>query len=370
MARKPTVGGDRNAWGTVLNEKLDAMDMATAANTAAVARVDPGSTARPLPGHTLMIDDTGEPYWGRPYDHLLTWAPPVLESPNIINVPATSGTTWIDMGTYMADADDNQDFLIVMPSSKKTGRVMIYTNSVKKARHIVIIGGHLTAGAGIDKPLTVQDWVGTLHIEGMLIDASGGVSDYDGIVLHPLTSAGNYVGHTPIAQIQNCRITGVTGTSGGFHGDIVQMWSNTNIRIDKLTGESEYQGLMLAPDQIDTGAELPRFDLRRVNLRYGNPSTATWTYLLWLHQATDDTMPTGVNLDAVYIEPRDGQTLDNAVMPNSGEAASIAASVTDGYLTFPEALGYTGGVTEGAPPDGDFVPESVPGLDYESPGYR
>ena len=122
---------------------------------------------------------------------------------------------------------------------------------MKGGRNVVLIGGHITVPPGAtsqaqQRAIYIKDPTGTVHIEGVKIDNSGG-SQFDGIaVAAPLATL----------QLENLRITGISGSLKTLHADIFQPWGGAKeIRIDHLTGTSDYQGLQIPPDSLTRSAE-------------------------------------------------------------------------------------------------------------------
>ena len=282
----------------------------------------------------------------------LRWAPPALTKP--ITLLLGTGNT-----TNYLKAD--QDYILKLPAKKKVG----YTYLIG-GRNIEIIGGYITLPKTSDtsngapsRAIYIKDATGVVHVEGVLIDASGGGMS-DGIdISAPLATV----------QVENVRVDGVYGYSNQFHADVVQPFGGVkDLRIDKLTGYTGYQGLTIDEDLGAIGAA----ELHRVNLVA--TGTQIWGsgnnggYLIWMVHGNQCQPNFPVSFDNVYVKPR--ATLANGVWPPATTQTACPASVTanDAVATFPK-LPASGYVTKGMPPLGDYVPAGVAGLSYQSPGY-
>ena len=291
----------------------------------------------------------------------LRYPPPPLERPTIIKLGTRT--------TYNKLADE-QDYLVKMPTVKKVG-----TTTLDGGRNIVIIGGHVTlpvllkasgqpdvSNGAISRGIYIKNNHGVVHIEGLLVDATGGGMS-DGIVIAAPDS---------IVQIENVRVDGVFGFNHQFHADVVQPYGGVkDLRIDKLTGYSAYQGLTIGRDLGPIGsAEISRANLVCIHPQIDGPRN-NGGYMLWFSShggGADTTYP--LILDEVYIQPRAGRTLGGSVWPPTGFAqcpAVIAAD--DSVATWPSLPKVKGCIKKGPPPHGDFVPVGVAGLNYVSPGY-
>tara|TARA_B100000941_G_C28502662_1_gene555314 strand:- start:1244 stop:2755 length:1512 start_codon:yes stop_codon:yes gene_type:complete len=256
----------------------------------------------------------------------LSWAPPELVNPITVNV--TSSYRSLNL-------DTNQDYIIQMPTTPLTANGGL---NIIGGHNVVLIGGeirfdtplpdgfHPTARRG----LFVKQSTGTVHIEGLLI-----TGDY-------LLEGINIDMRDPnaVLQLQNIRIDTVTGSYDGNHADCVQTWGGpSELRIDRMTGRTTYQGFFLHPEQFaDTTPIL--FDMRNINI-IGLPGAA---YLYW--QATDYPL----------------------VTQNCWASPDADSPWPTGVL-WPKNDPVWGDVQQGVPPTGDFVTTNV-GINYVSPGYQ
>ncbi|NTV23659.1 MAG: hypothetical protein HGA85_04765 [Nanoarchaeota archaeon] len=206
----------------------------------------------------------------------------------------------------------------------------------------------------------MQSSTGIIHIEGLLghgEDISEGITGFS---------------RESIVQIQNVRIDHIKARDQvGFtdnHPDLVQSWGNAKeIRIDRFTGSSDYQGFML---KADDGYPHGPVIIKNANL-IGDP---TARYQFWIgHEDQGD-----ITLENFWIDVPTERWggLGNSVWPASSASApfkSIVSKDEQGreYATFPAEMTphVTGRITEGIPPEGDFVPPGVAGISYVSPGY-
>lgn len=280
---------------------------------------------------------------GGTQSNLLRWRPPTLTTPVTINL----GT-----GPSSHTLDNTKDYIIKFPGQKKNG-----TTTLSGGRNIHIIGGYATAvSGGPERILYLQNQQGTVHIEGMLFDNSGG-READAIAI----SAPNAT-----VQIQNVRAVNlVGGQTGHNHSDIVQPWGGVKeLRIDRLSGSSNYQGLFLRVDLGPIGSAT----IQNVNMWYQTVSGGVndGGYMLWLDDCSK-VYPT--TLSEVYIVPKSTLSLGKSVWPDS-QNGTCPAQFANNQVTWPSLPKITGAVKQGTPPSGDFVPAGTVGVNYVSPGYQ
>jgi F5/8 type C domain len=285
----------------------------------------------------------------------LTWAPPRLVNP----VPKTLGTG----RTSNTDLDDNTDYIFHMPSTVKTGATIIVGG-----RNIVIIGGHIRlpvfvfgqTNSADARAIYIKGAKGTVHIEGILIDAFNDQSWGDAIAIDAPEAT---------VQVQNVRVNNLRGMSGltGFHCDVIQPFGGVKeLRVDKLTASSTYQGIFTRRDRGDIGnVKVKRTNLVALPALQGSEGGGQ---MLWMTEANSDgTLPKYAYSD-VYVTPRPGNTLGWAVTPDADDSTPVV--IANGFGQWPSMPNVTGGVWGGAPPGGDFVPSGVAGPGYVSPGYN
>lgn len=249
----------------------------------------------------------------------LTWPPPRLERPEVIYVPQQPQTL---------ELEPERDYLVVLPETPLTRGL-----TIRGGRNIVMIGGEIDIPWQGEEPtirerraILIEGQTGVVHVEGLWLrgdDLSEGIQ-----IDAPQARV----------QLQNIRVERVTARDTvdftDNHPDVVQPYGGVeHLRIDRLTAYTDYQGLFLVGSLGPIGA----VDLRHVNI-VGLPSSR---YLLW--RSGDFRL----EIDEVYAAPAPGRSWDRTVWH--------PPDFTD--------------VRSGRPPEGDFVPLGVAGLDYESPGY-
>jgi hypothetical protein len=226
-----------------------------------------------------------------------------------------------------------------MPDTPLTGRGGLV---IEGGRNVVLIGGEIdipmqaghAPSSDSRRGLYLNDQTGTVHVEGLLIR---GADLSEGIDLSEPLGA--------VVQIENVRVEGVHARDeSGFsdnHPDVLQTWAGpAELRVDRLSGSTDYQGFFLAPDQFGIQASPRQVLLSRVDLR---GTSCCYGYLLWL----EGSFP--MQLNDVWVTPHPPRTLSQSL--------------------YPTPTSWTG-AREGSPPNGQFVPAGVAGSSYISPGYR
>jgi hypothetical protein len=278
---------------------------------------------------------------------LLSWAPPAGYGDYPVR-QVTASTSLTDINARGGDVR------IVLPSDRSVGPIVL-----QDCRNAVLIGGSIkvlpsaTVGGYDQRALYVRNCTGTVHIEGLRIDGNVAGSQSDGIAVNAPQAT---------VQIQNVRVDGLRGGESGNHADVFQPWGGVReYRIDRLTGSSNYQGLNIKPASNTIG----RGTIRNTNLfSSGVTPTNGGGYFFWM---VCNNHP--VTLEGVYVKPRTGRVFGQSVWP--GITHSLCpATITNGVASWPKVTTMTGGVREGAPSGGDFVPAGSVGLHYVSPGYR
>jgi len=298
----------------------------------------PPAPASPTPVQSLVAAPAAGP---------LRWAPPKLVNP--ITVDVGNGFTRTTLST-------TQDYIVKLPPTLKQG-----ATAIVGGHNVVIVGGEVTIPLGaVDDNLHraaiyLKGATGTVHVEGLKIDDPGGEL-FDGVTIAAPDAT---------VQLENMRIVGLRGGQSSFHADVVQPWGGVrDLRIDHLTGSSDYQGLTLQEDLGPIGsAELSNVDLTALN-----PATLDGGgHMVWLTTGSTTCTTYPVSLSNVYVRPRTGRTLANSVWPQLNAPIGCHEAGTT-IATWP-ALPFTGGVQAGAPASGNYVPMGAAGLGYASPGY-
>src|SRR6266536_3000773 len=163
----------------------------------------------------------------------LTWAPPLLTNPVTYRV---SGTPTV----ITAAAGQDSVVRFAGPVNKRL--------ILPGGRDRVMAGGEIN----IDRPweksddrnaILVKDATGVVHIEGVFMH---GIYINDGI---------KACAPDAVFQIENNRIVNLLGTQAGYHADVIQPYCGLKeLRVDGLTGYSQFQGLMFKTDSA-TGRE-------------------------------------------------------------------------------------------------------------------
>ena len=140
-----------------------------------------------------------------------------------------------------------RDYIIALPKSGKQDTF------IKGGHNIIISGGHISTGA--DPPpwgssehrgIYIADATGIVHIEGVLVDDAD-VGRGNGVAIAAPAAT---------VQIENDRFVNLTGTQDTNHADVVQVWGGVKeLRIDHLTGSTNYQGLTINPDLAPNGTD-------------------------------------------------------------------------------------------------------------------
>ncbi len=336
----------------------------------------------------------------------LTWAPPSGWQNYEEVVISSSG------GTINLDPDRN--YRISAP------QVIRGPVDLRGGRNIVWIGGHVSINdmpaysVGTDRRgLVIRDHLNEpshqgriVHIEGLLFDGND------------LSEGIDLAAPSAIIQIQNVRVSaallrgaddrdGTGNYPGASHPDVLQPWGGYGeIRVDGLTGYTNYQGLYLLQD-IGTPTQGDIY-FRRMNLEaierrgedgydYAGHRLSRWDpaktgqqFLdrgtVWMrHHRNSGWTATGVYRHAyrngqgqLVPDPPPGNSRfeDNLYLAptiNSdqlGTYATWSQNLNDGR---PAVRNWTdtgkGRVYSGRPPGGDYVPESMVGRNYQSPGY-
>lgn len=181
---------------------------------------------------------------------------------------------------------------------------------------------------------------GVLNSDGLRIDARGA---YDCVV-----------------TLQNIDIEYLTGTEAGAHADDVQAWAGPGVlRMDRVKGISNYQGLILHPRQFPSDGsafyshpeEFGRWELRN----------------LWLHMATNpETGKTGTPIMS-WHDVSGAPFIDYANVWVTWETDEPSPSqAKHGDTIIPDLWD---GLIMGTPPPGGTVFLGTPGVGYVSPGY-
>jgi hypothetical protein len=277
----------------------------------------------------------------------LRWAPPHLDDP--ITVRLGDGYTTTKLAP-------DQDARIELPDTVKRGGV-----TIEGGHDVVIVGGQIAIPPGTPSGIEnnrfrtavyVKGATGTVHLEGLRLSAGQGV-EWDAVdVAAPAATV----------QLENVRADRLHGTLDGFHADVIQPWGGVrNLRVDRLTASSDYQGVTIPVDAGPIG----RAELGDVNIKGLGDGSGGGGHLLWLTSGTDECDSYPVQLRHFYVEQRPEAKFSKSTWPQVGHPPACGARVQRGTISWPRLPSITGVVLHGQPPRGGFVP-----VGYASPGYR
>lgn len=283
----------------------------------------------------------------------LRWPPPELVNPEVIQIPAVPSRGVIEL-------DPNRDYIIEMPDQPIRRNMVIVGG-----RNVVMIGGEIfipwqsNPTISSRTALKIKDSTGIVHIEGLLLH---GDDISEGIQINAPQAT---------IQLQNIGIFNVHARDQvnftDNHPDVIQTYGNVaDLRIDRMTGTSDYQGLFF---KADFDGPHGIVHVSRTNI-IGDPTARK---LIWFQEEF------GAGpfiLENVWIDVPESADFGNAVWPTvrGSYPARAILGMTDQnvpYATWPVEMSpiVTGHVYEGTPPGGNFVnPEDV-GIGYTSPGY-
>jgi hypothetical protein len=284
--------------------------------------------------------------------------------------PPTSQTKYVTTSQTTLSLSAGVDYRVVLPSSPRTHRLKI-----TGGRNVVIIGGHIAMTTSPSScsdgnvALAFKDQTGIIHIEGLLIDNPYGKM-FDGIALQAPNA---------IFQIQNLRAVNFKGNHTSscsdpyFHSDIIQNQGGAReLRIHNLTGSTNYQGFFITGSAWHTGTrEIQRAVMSNINLTALDSSTG----IMWFGDLTtcntrDPLYPTSFsNVYAKLYGTANIGSGYNSIVPSQNSPSPCRMSYNGSQATWPGIANYISGyITNGSPPNGDFVPSGSVGLRYTSPG--
>jgi hypothetical protein len=293
---------------------------------------------------------------------LLKWAPPPLTNPQTIVLQSGMDPDFVWL-------PPNRDAVIKVPQGGIHGTV-----EIDGGHNIVMIGGSITVPSNAnqtdnnnddtDQGIYIRQSTGTVHIEGVQITGDPD-TQFDGIDINAPSAT---------VQLENIRVTDVWGSDTTEHADIVQTWGGVRaLRIDRLSGDGDYQGLTIDPDLGPVGS----VDIENVDLTYEAippalaPITVGGGYMIWLTKSVDScSAPSQTTFSNVYVydESQRVRTSNTVWPPSIGSGLPCAGQLSGTVATW-NNLPVTGHVTLTAPPGGPFVPAGVAGDSYHSPGY-
>jgi hypothetical protein len=272
----------------------------------------------------------------------------------------------------LSGGSDTIDYRVHLPSVPLVGGI-----DIDNGHNVIIIGGEIDLttpcttdtnvchGINISRGTTST---GEVFIEGVLIknpDPTHSQYTGDGIDVNTDT--------TPNITIQNVRVEGIDGCgTSAAHADVFQPYGARGavIHVDHLTATTDFQGMEINPDTATPSSGV----YKNVNMdALPNSHTGCSTgdrYLWWLATGnnTCDTYP--MTLSNAYASEPNGSLALNAVWPDTDTIFSCPALYNNGVATWPQLPSVSGGIHNGLPSGGDYVPPGVAGLGYISPGYQ
>jgi hypothetical protein len=290
------------------------------------------STAVSIRPHARVASAVPAPEARASHRRRLAWRPPHLRHPRIVR--ATPHRRVLRLST-------RKDYIVRLPRHGLRGlRGLI----IEGGHNVVLIGGRIT----IPKPvgpqprddrlrrgLYLKGQSGTVHIEGLLIDGPG---LWEGINLDQRLGA--------TVQLENIRIETLRADDEvGFtdnHPDLIQTWAGPKeLRVDRLTGSTDYQAFMLRPTEYGGLRPPRRFVFRHVDVVAKSRHRCN-CQMLWALGS----FPLAVS--NLWLRPHGHLSVAQSVVPRDGRWARVR---------------------RGRPPGGSFVPRGVAGTRYRSPGY-
>jgi hypothetical protein len=366
----PCIAAVASAGAAPVSQRIAGSPRATASPPPLMGLVPPVSVT---PTPTAPAAPAAPPAARPPARNRLTWAPPPCGAGGRACVTYRLANTG---GHQYLRLDSSKDWIVKLPTVPLVGGI-----DINGGHNVIIIGGE------IDLPTPCTTDNSPCHGINISMDSSANGEVYiEGVYIkNPDPTHSRYTGDgidvntTAMANltIQNVRIEGIDGCNSGAypdaHADVFQPYKATNavIQVDHLTGTTDYQGM-----QIPADLSWPkRGDYRNVNINVlsnTHPGCAGSgaRYAWWL---TADNPACGaypMNLLNDYALEPNRSLLTNAVWPDSDASSGCPARYRGGLATWPQISSIAGGIHNGLPAGGDFVPVGVAGVNYRSPGYQ
>jgi hypothetical protein len=264
----------------------------------------------------------GEAPRAKPFTGELRWPPPALHEPRTVRVGGDGGELWLKPG---------RDYRVKLTAPVRAlGGLVIHGG-----RNVVLVGGRITIPDAGPAPtpqdrraLYLDGQTGVVHLEGLLVDDSGG----------DLSEGIQIAAPRAIVQIQNVRMEGVHARDPvGFsdnHPDLIQPGGGVReLRVHRFTGTTAGQGFFLVGERAPIG----RVELSEVNI----VGLRGARVLLWKRCTRPYPAPcTGPDFPLetadVWVRPPPGGGIEHSLKPPPPDP------------TWED-------VREGVPPGGDFV---------------
>jgi hypothetical protein len=339
-----------------------------------------------LAGCSVPAGSNHAPHRARPGPSKLNWAPPACGDRD-----HRCGTLYLkDTGSRQTlSLHNNTDYRIYLPADGPLAGGITITGG----RRVQIIGGEidLTYPCSSDASDCIGIYIaknspGAIFVEGVWIrnvsaigrTCPGGASSTlqacstgDGI---DINTADNGTINVNTITLENIRIDGISGCSGyGDHADVFQPYQapDDTIRIDRMTGVTNCQGLTLDPDLAYSRWHTFPASITIQNTNVDivpSPYWGTVRGIAWWLTYGTGCRAGPISLSDDYSDAPRTDPTTSGIWPDPGARACGARDVR-GIVTVP-GPGIKGSIRLGPPPGGDFVPPGAVGLGYRSPGYR
>ena len=324
---------------------------------------------------------------GPPPDaQLLPWAPPQCGGGDHGCQDLYLGNTGSHQTLFL---DDSKDYRIHLPGNSPLAGGITITGG----RNVQIIGGEidLTYPCSNDASACTGIYIaksspGAVFVEGVWIHnpssigrtCPGGASSTSqtcstghGI---DVNTADNGKINVNTITLENIRIDGISGCSGfDDHADVFQPYQapDDTIRVDRMTGVTNCQGLELDPDlaysKWHTFPSSITVENTNVDAAYNPYKQEADGYTWWLTWGFTCTAAPIVLSNDYYSGPPTQPTAAS-VWPDPRNP-SCGVQKLNGVVSWKD-VDVQGVIRNGAPPGGDFVPAGAVGLGYRSPGYQ
>ena len=360
------------AFGARRPVASEARTAAAAASAADIETAAPSASSAPEPAATPRKAAGPRPVKPAP-DGRLTWAPPPC------------GDASHACATYLLQNTGQHQFLAL--SALKDWTVKLPPEplegglDINGGHNVIIIGGEIdlptpcATDGNVCHGINISrnsNSTGEGYIEGVLIrNPDPSHSRYTGDGIDVNTSA------TANVTLQNVRIEGIDGcdaNGNSAHADVFQPYGANGavLHVDHLTGTTDFQGMEINPDTAAPSSGV----YKNVNIRVlSNPHSgcagAVGNHYVWWLTAGNDTCATyPITLTNVFAGEPASSLQHNAIWPDTDVSLGCAAVYSGGLVTWPKLPSVSGGVRNGLPPGGDFVPAGRAGTNYVSPGYQ
>jgi hypothetical protein len=318
----------------------------------------------------------------------LTWAPPQCGDAEHGCVDLYLRNTGSHQRPML---NDNADYRIHLPASSP----LVGGIAITGGRRVQIIGGEIDLpypcsndGSECMGIYIVKSSPGAVFVEGVWIHnparigrtCPGGASDRsqtcssgDGI---DVNTANNGVINVNTITLENIRVDGISGCSGHGHGDHADVFQpyqapDDTIRIDRMTGVTNCQGLELDPElAYSVWHTFPAsITVQNVNIDLTfNPYRQILEGYTWILTYRLGCKSGPIFLNGDYSGGPQSDPAAARVWPDPDNGV-CGARYSNGAFSWTEPAIH-GTIRGAAPPGGDFVPPGAVGLDYRSPGYR